>query len=104
MIQVKINDTLYPASVEGKIIDTNWDNRSSKSITLVMDYYTAIALFVDGMVWSIVVDHEDGTAEYDNSDYCVAGPITDNRDGTMTVKMGKLNELEEAYEILLGGI
>ena len=42
--------------------------------------------------------------EWDNSDYCVAGPITDNRDGTITAKMGKktasdlLAELEAAYD------
>lgn len=34
--------------------------------------------------------------EWDNSDYCVAGPITDHRDGTLTVKMGKYTQLEEA--------
>ena len=42
--------------------------------------------------------------EFDNSDYNLAGDITDHRDGTITVKMGKLTELEEAYEIMLGGI
>ena len=36
--------------------------------------------------------------EWDNSDYCVAGPITDNRDGTITAKMGKKTELELARE------
>ncbi|MFR5761081.1 MAG: hypothetical protein ACLUFI_05335 [Oscillospiraceae bacterium] len=34
--------------------------------------------------------------EWDNADYCVAGPITDHRDGTLTVKMGKYTQLEEA--------
>lgn len=116
MIYIKINDNLYPAEIEGKITDTAWDNRSSKAITLEMDYATANAMFVDGLAWSIVMEatdyiEENGevketvrTVEYDNAEYCVAGSITDNRDGTMTVKMGKLTELEEAYEILLGGI
>ena len=27
--------------------------------------------------------------EYDNSDCCLAGDVTDHRDGTITVKMGK---------------
>lgn len=104
MIYIKVNDTLHPAVVSGKFNDKDWDNRSSKAITLEMDYATANALFVDGLAWSIVMETEDGTEEYDNSDHCVAGSITDNRDGTMTIKMGKLTELEEAYEILLGGI
>ena len=34
--------------------------------------------------------------EWDNAGYCVAGPITDHRDGTLTVKMGKYTQLEEA--------
>ena len=40
----------------------------------------------------------------DNSVYCLAGPITDNRDGTITAKMGQktasdvLAELEATYD------
>ena len=34
--------------------------------------------------------------EWDNAGYCVAGPITDHRDGTLTVKTGKYTQLEEA--------
>ena len=117
MIFVKINETLHPASVSGKVTDKDWDNRESKSITLEMDYTTAIGLFVDGMAWSIVDQHEipvfdengeqTGTelkeTEFDNSEYNLAGDITDHRDGTITVKVGKLTDLEQAYEILLGG-
>ena len=122
MISIKVNGIPYPARVSGKMVDTDWDRRSSKSITLEMDYYTAKSIFTDGLEWSIqetetvvlsshtnengevVFETEERTEEYDNSEYCVAGSITDNRDGTMTIKMGKLTELEEAYEILLGGI
>jgi hypothetical protein len=42
--------------------------------------------------------------EFDNSEYNIAGDLTDHRDGTITAKMGKLTDLEEAYEIMLGGI
>jgi len=117
MTYIKINETLYPASISGKVQDNEWDKRSSKSITLEMDYATAIKLFVDGLAWSIVqqnevpVFDEEGNqidvkveeTEFDNSTYNLAGDITDHRDGTMTVKMGKLTDLEEAYEIMLGG-
>ena len=137
MIFIKINDTLYPATVSGKMIDREWDNRESKSITLEMDYATASALFVDGMEWFIVQQDEiiieepvykvdengdkvfDENGEpiqintnsrtelqesvWDNSEYTLSGDLIDHRDGTITVKMGKLTELEEAYEILLGG-
>lgn len=111
MTYIKINETLYPAIVSGRMEDKDWDNRNSMSITLEMDHETASKLFVDELAWSIVqqneIETEDGTeakeAEYDNSEYCLAGDITDHRDGRITVKMGKLTELEEAYEIIFGG-
>ena len=127
MIYFKANNTEYPASIAGKITDRDWGNRESKAVTLEMPHAQAAQLFVDGLVWSIVqrdtvpVYGEDGqptgemteqVQEWDNSDYCVAGPITDNRDGTITAKMGKKTEVEllretsadaeQAAKILLG--
>lgn len=99
MTQVKINDTTYPAVIDGQTVDFAWDGRESKSITLEMTHADADELFLDDAAWSIV---HDGT-EYDNSDYSVAGDITDHRDGTLTVKMGKPTDLELAYEELYGG-
>ena len=58
MPYIKINDTLYPATVSGKMQDREWDNRESKAITLTMTYATANALFVDGLAWSIVQQDE----------------------------------------------
>lgn len=119
MIYVKVNGVLYPAVIDGRMIDPYWDNRESKSITLEMDYASASAMFVDGLAWSIVQQSEvpvyendelvqTGTeiqeTEWDNSEYNLAGDLTDHRDGTITVKMGKMTDLEEAYEIMLGGI
>ena len=130
MTYVKINETLYPATVSGRTADLDWDNRASKSITVEMDYATANALFVNGLAWSIVQREEvpvyetdengefvldengapiqTGTetkeTEFDNSEYNLAGDLTDHRDGRITAKMGKLTDLEEAYEIMLGGM
>lgn len=130
MIYVKINDVLYPATISGKMSDKDWDGRATKTIRLTMDHETALNLWVDGIFWSIVqqdithdyqyndegivvFNQETGepvmkeyvnSEEFDNSEYNVAGPITDYRDGTIAVTMGKLTELEEAYEILLGGM
>ena len=103
MTYIKINETLYPATIDGFKPDRSWDNRESKTIKLEMDHADAAAIFVDGLAWSIVMDveqeQEDGTVvtvqeEYDNSDYSMAGSITDNRDGTLSVKMGKPTQLE----------
>ena len=125
MTFVKINETLYPATVNGRMSDTDWDNRESKAITLEMDYATAIALFVDGLAWSIAQRNEVPTyqvdengkavldehgnpiqtgtemqeSEWDNSDFDIAGPITDNRNGTITAKMGKITAAEALAEL-----
>lgn len=112
MTYIKINGNLYPATVNGSLKDRQWIDRESKSITLAMDYATALALFVDGLNWSIVMDveqvQEDGTVitvqeTYDNSEYDVAGPITDNRNGTVTVKMGKATA-QELLAVLTGEV
>ena len=122
---IKINNTLYPAVINGRVADQEWDGRASKAITLEMSYYEATELFTNGLSWKIVdikkvpvyneqglyvYDEEgnqvmeDQVTEYDNSEFNVAGDIVDHRNGMLTVKMGKLTDLEEAYEIILGGI
>ena len=107
MTYVKINNTLYPAQISGRLQDNNWNGRSSKTITLEMEYATAIALFVDDLIWSIYDDgvEENVTgepAEFDNSEYCVAGDVTDHRDGTVSVKMGMPTD-GEILAIITGG-
>lgn len=121
MTFIKINDTLYPATISGRVADRDWDNRESKSITLEMDYATANSLFVNGLAWSIVQQDEvpvyqmdengepvfdengapiqTGTeiqeTEFDNSEYNLAGDLTDHRDGRITAKMGKETDVEK---------
>ena len=114
MIYFKTNNTEYPASIAGKITDRDWGGRESKAVTLTMEYTAASQLFVDGLSWSIVqrdtvpVYDKDGNPtgetkeqvqEWDNSDYNVAGSITDNRNGTCTCKMGKKTQLETEQEL-----
>lgn len=113
MTYVKINETLYPATINGKSIDREWNNRESKTILLEMSYADAISLFVNSLIWSIVMDveqeQEDGSVvtvqeEYNNSDFSIAGSITDNRDGTISVKMGKPTELERLQAQLANAV
>lgn len=64
--------------------------------TTGIDYAQAAALFTDGTKWSIVEVGEDQKEKvYDWSSHGVAGPITDNRDGTLIIKMGKNNTVEQ---------
>ena len=37
---------------------------------------------------------EEIVTEFDNSEYTMSGVIRDNRNGTVTIKMGKLTEIE----------
>ena len=103
MIYLKVQENEYPAYISGRLIDRDWDGRASKSITLTMTHAQAAQLFADGLCWSVVryEDGADGPAqEQDCSGYCVAGPITDNRDGTLTIKMGSYTQLEKALREL----
>ena len=111
MQKIKIKGSEYPASIDGLARDITWGGRESKSITLEMDNTTAMDTFVDDVQWSILYQPPEyfdpetqetvtpPVEEYDNSEYCVAGSITDNRNGTVTVKMGKPT-FEELYNIL----
>ena len=101
MIYIEIDSVRYPASVAGRLRDESWDGRKTKSVTVEMDYAAALSLFCEGLKWSIVCVNDDGTEDvFDNSEYSVAGPITDHRNGTVTVKMGAVTA-EEALAALL---
>ena len=110
---VIIHEVEYPAEISGVLQNPKWDRRDTKAITLEMTHETAVSLFVDGLAWSIkqvntypVFDKQGQptgetkteTQTFDNSDYSVAGSITDNRDGTVTILMGKHTELEIAQD------
>lgn len=122
-IFIKVNGTEYPAEISGSKRDINWGGRDTETIYLTMDYAAAAALLPAGTPWSIVMREtrdvldengmltgqtEEVVTEYDNSEYSLAGQITDYRDGTVSIKMGKpteaetlraqLAEIEEAYD------
>lgn len=121
MYYIKINENSYPIEkVSGLFVDKDWSNRSSKTILLKMNYNEAKEIFKSGINWSILEEREKPVfqrvngelvqtsteilkQEYDNSDYCILGDIIIHPTGYISVKFGKLTELEEAYEMLLGG-
>ena len=82
---VKINAINYPAEIYGHVRDRDWDNRESKVIILSLTIEEALDLFVDGLQWAIVY----GTQTIPQDEFIIAGPITDNRNGTVSVRMGK---------------
>lgn len=101
MIYVKFADKQIPATIQTRLNDTMWENRESRAITIKSTYEDAIEMFVNDLRWSVVTENVEGTIETDMSIYALAGPVTDNRDGTITAKMGKYRE-EELMKISLG--
>lgn len=110
-IYIKVNNTEYPTKINGNPKDRSWGERGTKTITLTMTAAEVAALLPDNTPWSIVqrdtvdVLDEQGQPtgetkevvnEYDNSEYSLAGEIVDHRDGTVSIKMGKPTETENA--------
>ena len=108
-IYIKLNNTEYPADISGNRQDRSWGDRDTKTITLTMTHAEVAALLPDNTPWSIVqrdmvdkLDENDMPTgetveqvnEWDNSEYSIAGDITDHRDGTVSIKMGKPTEVE----------
>ena len=108
-IYIKVNNTEYPAEINGNPKDRSWDGRDTKTITLTMTTTEVAALLPNNTPWRIVLretvdkldndgnptgETEERVQEYDNSEYSLAGDITDHRDGTVSIKMGKPTESE----------
>lgn len=106
---IKVNGVEYPATLIYNYKDRNWDMRESVAVHLTMTAAEAAALLPSNTPWSIVfretkdkLDNdgnptgqtEEVVTEEDMSTYSLAGDITDHRDGTVSVKMGKPTESE----------
>lgn len=94
-MNIKVNNTVYPViTIESRLNDPAWKKRDSKAITLSMTYAEAMDLFVNDVNWKMETTEYNDKGEIntyyaDMSSYAIAGPVTDNRDGTVTVKMGR---------------
>ena len=108
---LKTNNAMYPATFRGWYRDENWNGRDSIAATLEMTYEEAAQIFVDDLQWGLRQEFDtyvDGLGnavtpepeETDYSEYSKAGSFTDNRDGTVTVKMGKITAEEALAELM----
>ena len=95
-MRIKINNVLLEGVVQSRLEDVAWDGRESKAITFAGTYAEAVALFTNDVNWSVISDGPEAgsTVETDMSDFALAGPVTDNRNGTMTARMGKYLQSE----------
>lgn len=113
MTYIKVNGEVYPAKIGRKGVDHEWDDREIKEVTLAMSYDEVMSLLPDSTPWSVIVKEpmlddggnqaldesgnivlEEGGTEVDMSEYSMSGDITDHRDGTVSIKMGKPTEIE----------
>lgn len=120
---LKVNGQEYPVTYIGKYQNADWGGRSTQTLYLQMTHAEIAALLPAGTPWSIIrrdtvpiydeeTREQTGTQEIeteeDMSAYSMSGAITDYRDGTVSITMGKptevealrsqLNEIEEAYD------
>lgn len=108
---IKVGGQEYPATLIYNYKDRNWDMRETQTVHLTMPYAQAAALLPPGTPWSNVFretkdkfgndgnptgETEEVVTEEDMSEYSLAGEIVDHRDGTVSVKMGKPTEAENA--------
>ena len=113
---IKVAGQEYPATCIYNYKDRNWDMRETQTVHLTMPYAQAAALLTTGTPWfnvtremQDVLDEngmltgqtEEVVTEEDMSAYSLAGEIVDHRDGTLSVKMGKPTETENAVSAVV---
>lgn len=116
MDYVKVNNKRYRIkSVDGLMSDRDWDGRESKTIHFLpneISYESCLNEFVDGVNWSIMQEvtstdefgeEVQSVEEYSNDEFILAGEIIDHRDGSFSVKMGKLSDIEQIIDVIYGG-
>lgn len=67
-------------------------NRDVVTLKIEATFEDAAKNFIDGATFTII---DDAEKPYEYKDHTMAGQITDHRDGTVTVKMGKANTAEQ---------
>lgn len=88
-----INEKEFPL-LSARAATENMKNYNRDVVTLKMEatFEDAAKNFIDGATFTIIDDAEQ---PYEYKGHTMAGQITDHRDGTVTVKMGKANTAEQ---------
>lgn len=103
---LKANNTETPCEAAEHYRDSAW-GRPTCTVTIKASTAEIAALLPNNAPWSLIeredVLNENGAPtgqtvdhERDMSDYSLSGDITDHRDGTVSIKMGKPTEKENA--------
>lgn len=93
MIKFSNGKTVSTVLVSEKIeLLSGFRRRVATITTEGISYNEAAELFKEGAVWSI---EENGETFTEWNTYTKAGPITDNRDGTLIIKMGEADTAEQ---------
>lgn len=95
-MNITINTHTYPLiSATARAETMRGFRRDVISMTITATYQEAAAAFTDGSTFTVVDDSVTPAEKFEYTDHTLAGPITDHRDGTVTVKMGKANTAEQ---------
>ena len=95
-MQIKISGEVFPLLSATAATETlNGCRRDVITMEIETTYAKAISKFIDGASFSIADGSLKEEQEFPYEEHTVAGPITDNRNGTVTVKMGKKNTAEQ---------
>lgn len=95
-MKLRINEKEFPLlSARAATEQMKNFRRDVISLTIEATYAEAAAEFTDGATFVVVDDSVTPSEEFEYTDHTMAGAITDNRDGTVTVKMGKANTAEQ---------
>ena len=92
-MKLRINEKEFPL-LSARAATENMKNYNRDVVTLKIEatFEDAATNFIDGAAFTIIDDAEQ---PYEYTEHTLAGPITDHRDGTVTVKMGKANTAEQ---------
>lgn len=95
-MKLRINEKEFPLmSARAATENMKGFRRDVISLTITATYQEAAAAFTDGSTFIVVDDSVTPAEEFAYTDHTLAGPITDHRDGNVTVKMGKSNTAEQ---------